>query len=105
MIPIHPVYAMLLAALILPLLSCCGSAQSSSDSGYKTVQSSYDYSGDNKRTREWRALMTALDKCHQGGFNNAELAGPEQTTCMQGSANGCVSYHATQVYDCVGMGN
>jgi hypothetical protein len=98
-------YAAPLAFTILPLLTCCVSAQSSGDSGYKTVQASYDYVGDNKRTREWRAEMTALDKCHQSGFNNAEPAGPPQTTCMQGSANGCVNFHVTQVYNCFGMGN
>lgn len=50
--------------------------------------------------------MTAMDKCHASGFNNAEPAGPPETVCMQASPdNGCVSYHVTQVYDCIGMGN
>jgi hypothetical protein len=105
MIRIHPGYAAVLAIVTLPLLTCCCSADTSADSSFKTVQSSYDYSGDNRRTREWRSMMTALDKCHQSGFNNAEPAGPPQTTCMQGSIDGCSSYHATQVYDCVGMSN
>lgn len=101
----NPSYATALAIAILPLLTCCGNAEPSSGDGYKTVQLSYDYAGDNKRTREWRASMTAQDKCHQSGFGSAERAGPPEEACMQGSQNGCVSYHATQTYDCVGSSN
>lgn len=97
--------AVVLAIVALPLFTCCCIAQSSADSSYKTVQMSYDYGGSNKQTRQWRALMLALDKCHASGFNNADPAGPPQIMCMENGTDGCLSYHATQTYDCMGMGN
>ena len=89
----------------LPLLTYGCGAGTAADAGYKTVEVSYAYDAQNQETRKWRALMTALDKCHAGGFNNAAPAKPPDLICTVTKADICTTYHVIQVYDCYGMGN
>lgn len=98
-------HATALAFVLLPFLIGACDAQASPNATYKRVESGYAYGIGDRKIHEWRGLMAALDKCHQGGFSNAEPAGLPQITCTEGSASGCTRYHATQEYDCVGMSN
>jgi hypothetical protein len=68
------------------------------------VQVSYNYAPDDKSALSWRAFLTALDKCHDEGYQDAYLAGQPAIDCDQSSPNGCVRFAARASYDCQGMG-
>lgn len=94
--------ALLVLTILLPLGAC--TAGQTGDDGYRVVTADITYGPHDKRDREWRALMTAMDHCHQGGFVDAQPAHPPQTRCLETAASGCVRYAAHLAYDCIGMG-
>ena len=92
------------AALILVLAVGACAASQTGDDGYKVVQQDITYGLNDKRDREWRALMVAMDQCHQGGFTDAQPAAPPQTRCLESGTGGCVRFAAHLSWDCIGMG-
>lgn len=90
-----------LLVLLLPLAACA--PQQDAD-GYRVVRQDITYAPAEKRDREWRALMVAMDSCHQGGFTAAQLAGPPETRCLESGPNGCTRFAARLAWDCIGMG-
>jgi hypothetical protein len=78
--------------------------QGGTEQGYRVVQVSYQFEADNRQTREWRALLHALDECHLHGYQDAQPVGPPQTICQETVAQKCVRFQASVSYDCIGMG-
>lgn len=72
--------------------------------GYATVTASYEYARPDRSAREWHAFMNALDRCHIAGYQDAQPARPPLIVCKNSGETGCNLYHATQEYDCIGMG-
>jgi hypothetical protein len=93
-----------LAALILGLAICACAARHTGDDGYKVVQQDVTYGPNEKRDREWRALMVATDECHQSGFTDAQPTAAPQTRCLDIGESGCVRFSAHLSWDCIGMG-
>lgn len=91
-----------LAALgVLLLLFACAPQ---SDTGYRVVTADVTYGPNDRRDREWRALMTAMDRCHLGGFSDAQPDRPPQTRCLESGAGGCTRFAEHLAWDCIGMG-
>lgn len=99
----HRTLAALLLLLAVPL-AACAPQPTDADGGYSVVRLDITYTPADQRDRQWRALMTAMDRCHQGGFTDAQPAHPPQTRCLETAANGCTRFAAHLVYDCIGMG-
>lgn len=91
------------AALSLLLLAPACTAPDKDD-GFRTVSMTVTYDANNRRTREWNALMKALDQCHSGGFADAQRAGPPETRCLESGPDGCRVTEARISWDCIGMG-
>jgi len=92
------------AALILVLVVGGCAASRTGDDGYKVVQQDITYGLSDKRDREWRALMVAMDQCHQSGFTDAQPAAAPQVHCQDRDSGGCRRFSATLRWDCIGMG-
>lgn len=92
------------AALILVLAICACAARHTGDDGYKVVQQDVTYGPNDRRDREWRALMVAMDECHQSGFTDAQPATAPQIRCLEIDEGGCVRFSAHLSWDCIGMG-
>jgi hypothetical protein len=90
-------------AIITALWLTACAAQQGGD-GYRVVHADITYGPHDKRDREWRALMTALDRCHDGGFSDAQPVAPPQTRCLDNGPDGCRRFAASMNWDCVGMG-
>jgi hypothetical protein len=91
-------------ALILVLAVCACAAAPAGDGGYKVVQQDITYGPHDRRDREWRALMMAMDRCHQSGFTDAQPAAAPQPRCLESGPGGCVRFAAHLSWDCIGMG-
>jgi hypothetical protein len=87
--------------LLLALEAC---APPPSDSGYRVVAADITYGPHDRRDREWRALMTAMDRCHQGGFTDAQPDKPPRSQCLETGPDGCTRFGEHLAWDCVGMG-
>lgn len=79
-------------------------AQGCVGQGYAVVMVSYPYEESDKSTRQWRAFLDALDKCHNAGYQDAAPAAPAATVCEAAAENGCTRFRATALYDCYGLG-
>jgi hypothetical protein len=88
----------LLAAVILP---GCTTQTAQQDYAVR-VSYAYDASGD-KAASAWRAWMSALDQCHDEGYQDAYPAGGA-TQCDRSSDGACVHFLVKASYDCVGLG-
>ena len=82
-------------------LAACASGQNAQ---YKVVTVSYEASASDDSARSWRALMEALDRCHLGGYQDAQLADAPQRVCKTGDENNCALFRVTLKYDCIGLG-
>ncbi|HSS15305.1 MAG TPA: YecR family lipoprotein [Rhizomicrobium sp.] len=98
-----PCVIFLLAAL-LPLAACAPQQTNDADNGYRVVRMDITYAPADKRDREWRALMVAMDRCHQGGFTDAQPAHQPETRCLESGPDGCTRFAAHLAWDCIGMG-
>ena len=96
--PRHP------AALSLLLLVSACAGPENADGGYSTVQADITYDANDRRTREWDALMVALDRCHDRGYQDAQIASAPETRCLENAPEGCRRTQAHLVWDCIGMG-
>ncbi|HEY2009494.1 MAG TPA: hypothetical protein VGH23_10925 [Rhizomicrobium sp.] len=100
MVP-SPLFRRLAAPGALLLLFACAPQ---SDTGYRVVTADVTYGATDRRDREWRALMTAMDRCHQGGFADAQPDRPPQTRCLESGPGGCTRFAEHLAWDCIGMG-
>jgi len=101
MVMLSPIRMLLIATAICAPLAGCGL---NSNAGYKVVTVSYDYFGRGKSAPAWRAFMTALDRCHFAGYQDAQPAAKPRQQCEAGDVNSCTVTQVYQDYDCVGMG-
>lgn len=93
-----------LAALsALLLVSACAGPENAGG-GYSTVRADITYDANDRRTREWDALMVALDRCHARGYQDAQIASAPETRCLENAPGGCRRTRAHLVWDCIGMG-
>ena len=91
-----------LAALTMLLLS--SACAPGSDTGYRVETADITYGPNDRRDKEWRALMTAMDSCHAGGFADAQPDKPPVTRCLESGAKGCTRFAEHLAWDCIGMG-
>jgi hypothetical protein len=91
------------AALSILLLGPACTAQDK-DGGYRVVSMTVTYDAQDRRAREWDALMKALDECHGGGFADAQPAAAPETRCVENGPDGCARTQAHLSWDCIGMG-
>ena len=91
----------LLVMVVLLPLAGCASDPAGQDA---TAQVSFDYTRADRQNREWRGLLTAMDRCHQQGYRDAWPKGTPVSTCRQVEGDACTLYHERAAYDCVGMG-
>jgi hypothetical protein len=92
----------LIAPGLLLLLGACAPQQPGN--GYRVVAADITYGPNDRRDREWRALMTAMDRCHQGGFTDAQPDRPPQSQCLENDPGGCTRFAEHLAWDCIGMG-
>jgi hypothetical protein len=93
------------AGAVILLLSLAGCApQQADDNGYRVVSQDITYGPNDRRDREWRALMAAMDRCHAGGFGDAQPAAAPETRCLETGPGGCTRFAAHLSWDCIGMG-
>lgn len=100
----HPRAPFLLAVLFLAACAPQQTNDADDEGGYRVVRLDITYTPADQRDRQWRALMTAMDRCHLGGFTDAQPAHPPETRCLENGASGCTRFAAHLVYDCIGMG-
>jgi hypothetical protein len=93
-----------LAALSALLAACACTPQANNNGGYSEVQTDITYGANDRRAREWDALMAALDRCHVQGYADAQRAVAPQTRCLDNGPDGCRRYAAHLSWDCIGMG-
>lgn len=94
-----------IAVAVLASLVPAACAATGSNAEYKVVSVSYDYAGKDSSPRAWWAFMQALDQCHFAGYEDAQMAGPPERECKQGSSlDDCALFHVTLRYDCYGLG-
>jgi len=93
-----------LAALIVLLVVCACSAQQTGEDGYKVVRQDIAYGVGEEQANQWKALMAALDICHQAGFTDAQRAQAPQIRCLESDSGGCSRFATTLSWDCIGMG-
>ncbi len=68
--------------------------------GFKVVSVTYQYTDQNRLTRESRAFLNAQDQCYFSGFQYAQIMGPPQIV----SDNGMTGEHqATRSFYCIGF--
>lgn len=91
---------LLMIAMTAALSGCAASSQVSKD---YAVNVSYGYGANDRSASAWRAFMTALDKCHNEGYQDAYLAGTPAASCDRSAGNACVHFAADASYDCVGQ--
>ena len=92
----------LAASSVVLLLAAC--APQPSNSGYRVVAADITYGPNDRRDREWRALLTAMDRCHRDGFTDAQPDRPPQSQCLENGATGCTRFAEHLAWDCIGMG-
>jgi hypothetical protein len=91
-----------IAVLFVP--AAVMAAQCCVGQSYAVVTVSYQYDESDQSTRQWRAFLNALDKCHNAGYQDAAPAAPAATVCETVAQNGCTRFRATISYDCYGLG-
>jgi hypothetical protein len=75
------------------------------NNGYLVVNTDITYGVSDRSAREWRALMTALDRCHGQGYVDAQRTGTPETQCLEENGpDGCRRFAAHISWDCIGMG-
>ncbi len=79
-------------------------AQAGNTSREATVSVAFEFGANDRSERQWRALLTALDKCHREGYQDADLVRSPKAICKESGPNGCSRFAATASYDCIGMG-
>jgi YecR-like lipoprotein len=84
------------------MLAACTAQRS--DQGQVIVTVSYRYGESDESTRQWRALLNALDQCHLKGYKDAQPVSPPETICEKAGESSCLRFRATVSYDCFGMG-
>lgn len=92
-------YRFVAAALSLALAGCA--SENLADRGYKLVSVTYQYTGQNRSEREYRALLAAQDECYFGGFEYAQAAGPPKNACDDGLT--CEPSEAVMSFYCIGL--
>lgn len=90
-----------LSALLLAM-ACAG--PENAGGGFLVVHSDATYGPQDRRAREWDALMAALDRCHSQGYVDAQPAAPPDRRCLDTGPEGCRRTLAHFSWDCVGMG-
>jgi hypothetical protein len=83
----------LIATLSLVFSGCA-------NQGYKVVSVTYQYTDQNRLTREWRALLNAQDQCYFAGFQYAQAVGSPQIVSDDGTAG---EQRATRSFYCIGL--
>lgn len=94
---------LILAIMICSVLQGCA-AGGAAKPQYPTVKVSYSYGAHDKSERAWRALLRALDECHNDGYRDAYPAAAPVIACDQSAGGNCTRFQASASYDCVGMG-
>ncbi len=91
-------------AALSALLLIAACAPGHGDDGYRVVAADITYGAADQRDQEWRALMRAMDECHNGGFSDAQPATPPKARCLESDAGGCTRFAEHLAFDCIGMG-
>ncbi len=68
--------------------------------GYKVVSVTYEYTDQNRLTRESRALLNAQDQCYFAGFQYAQVVGSPQIVSDDGTTG---EHRATGSFYCIGF--
>ena len=87
---------------LLAAFACAG--PENANGGYAVVYTPITYGTQDRRAREWQALMVALDRCHSQGYADAQAAAPPETRCLENGPDGCRRTEAHLSWDCIGMG-
>ena len=89
----------LIAASVSLSLAAC-TAGNLAGRGFKEVSVTYQYTDQNRSTRESRALLNAQDQCYFAGFQYAEAAGPPKTVSEDATSG---EHQATRAFYCIGL--